>query len=294
MRFAVIGGDLRMLYAAQALVSGGDTVRVVGFEKAESIGELRSLPLADALADADVIVLPVRPLIGEKLNAPFADEEIVMTLLGEMIGDRPVFSGCAQAVRPYVRGRIYDYTAREAFSIRNAVLTAEAAVGLVIRESRDSVYGTRALVLGYGRIGRILSRYLRDLGADVTAAARSESARAWAEAEGISACDMTLGGLSGYSLIVNTVPAEVLTAPLIAAVSRDALLVDLASAPGGIDRTAAEARGVRCIHALALPGRTAPAAAGRVIKDTIRMIIKEENGGKDNSRLCDDRFLLHL
>ena len=294
MRVAIIGGDRRMLYAAEEFLKDGCSASAAGFEKAKLPEGLVHCPAQDAVSNADAVILPVRPADGEMLNAPLSDEKMPLTALGQLIGEKPVFCGFSDSVKPYLRGCLYDYAAREEFSIRNAVLTAEGAIGLLIGASSDSLFAAEILVIGYGRIGRVLSRYLRELGADVTVAARREESRAWARADGCAACGMTLSGLGTFRMIVNTAPALIITADRIAALRRDAVILDLASAPGGVDREAALQRGIRCIYAPGLPGRTAPAAAGRIIKDTISHIIKEENGGKDNSRLCDDRFLLHL
>lgn len=283
-----------MLYAAEAFLQDGYAAVAAGFEEAELPGKVGNPSVKEAISGADIIVLPIRPAEGERLHAPYAKDEIALETLFELIGNRPVFSGGCDALRPYMRGRLTDYSSREDFAVRNAVLTAEGAMALLIGASPDSVFGAKALVLGYGRIGRILARYLRALGAFVTVAARRAESRAWAAAEGCDACNMTMSGIGSYRFILNTIPAPVLNAEHIAALDCDTVLIDLASAPGGFDKTAAQARGLRLINAPGLPGKMAPAAAGRIIEDTILSILKEENGGKDNSRLCDDRFLLHL
>ena len=308
MTVAIIGGDRRMLYAAEAFLHDGARVCAAGFETAvipaegspaaegsAAVGSGLLITAPDeALRGADIAVLPVRPVKGELLNAPLSAQPIRLSELGALIGDIPVFCGDAEGVRPYCRGAVYDYTVREEFAVRNAVLTAEGALAQIIGAWPGAINGTPMLVIGYGRIGRILAGDLRSLGARVTVAARSETSRAWAQAQGLEACSFPLSGLGRYRVLINTVPATVLNAGCMAQMHRDALILDLASAPGGADRQAAKEFGMRCLSAPGLPGTTAPAAAGQIIKDTIQLIIKEENGGKDSSRLRDDRLLLHL
>ncbi len=53
------------------------------------------------------------------------------------------------------------------------------------------------------------------------------------------------------------------------------LLLDLASAPGGTDFAAAEKLGIQAVHALSLPGKTAPATAAKAIAQTISGILSE-------------------
>jgi len=294
MRIAIIGGDKRMLFAAREFIRGGIQVCAAGFDTLVSDGDIRLTTVAESLADADTVILPIRPAAGEMLNAPFAAREIPLQALGEITGSIPVFSGNAEAVSAYFTTPVRDYAAREDFLIPNAALTAEGAVGLIVQEYEGAIFGAQILVLGYGRIGRILARYLRSLGAQVTVAARRASARSWAVCDGMSDYYNSNLELKYFPIIINTVPAPVIGDSELRRMHSECFIVDLASMPGGADRKAAQAMDITCIHALALPGRTAPAAAGRIIKDTILQMIKEENGGKDNSGLCNDRLLLHL
>ena len=52
--------------------------------------------------------------------------------------------------------------------------------------------------------------------------------------------------------------------------------ISVGYASGGVDFSAAKDRELTCIHALALPGKTAPLTAGIIIKDTIMNILKRE------------------
>ena len=70
-----------------------------------------------------------------------------------------------------------------------------------------------------------------------------------------------------FDIIFNTIPSLIF--------KKDALIIDLASKPGGIDFDAAKAYGLKVIWALSLPGKIAPVSSGAIIKDTIMNIIKE-------------------
>ena len=293
MRVGIIGGDKRMLYAARAFAAAGDRAAVFCMDCKELPEGVVPLPLVEAAAQ-DIVILPPKPLDGEYLFAPLTDHRVTARELSNAVGDRTVFTGAGGSLKGVFRGRVVDYAAQEMFAVRNAVLTAEGAIGLLVERFEGSIFGSRALVTGYGRIGRILSRYLKALGADVTVAVRRNEARVWVTAEGMNACDYSFAEINRYSIIINTVPAPVLTAQVLDSVRRGAVIIDLASLPGGTDAQAARDRGLSFIHALALPGKTAPAAAGGIIRDVVDTIIKEENGGKDNCGLCDDRLFLHL
>lgn len=161
------------------------------------------------------------------------------------------------------------YARREEYQIAIARLTAEGAIALLRPETGLS--GAHILLLGYGRIARLLARELQKAGALVTAAARSGEQRAWAEAEGIEALplDALSGALDRFDVIIGTIPAPVLTEPLLAIVRKDALLLELASAPGGIDAAAAHERGLRYIRAPGLPAKYAPERAAVILRDAV-------------------------
>lgn len=161
------------------------------------------------------------------------------------------------------------YARREEYQIAIARLTAEGAIALLRPETGLS--GAHILLLGYGRIARLLARELQKAGALVTAAARSGEQRAWAEAEGIEALplDALSSALDRFDVIIGTIPAPVLTEPLLALVRKDALLLELASAPGGIDAAAAHERGLRYIRAPGLPAKYAPERAAVILRDAV-------------------------
>lgn len=294
MKTAIIGGDKRMLYAAKAFSDSGAEVVIAGFDNLQSQCEMQTMSVKEALGWADFSVLPIRPLSDGYLNCPFSKERLSAEQFADINGGKPVFCGNADSIKPYLHAPVYDYAAREDFAVKNAVLTAEGAIDLILSRYEDSVFGTDVLILGFGRIGKVLSRYLLALGANVTVAARKPGDRAWIGAMGYKAIDYSFKELNSYPVIINTVPALILTAEIIGTLRDDVFLIDLASAPGGMDFGRIKERELTCIRALALPGKTAPKAAGRIIKETIIRIIKEENGGKDNSGLCPDRLLLHL
>lgn len=161
------------------------------------------------------------------------------------------------------------YARREEYQIAIARLTAEGAIALLRPETGLS--GAHILLLGYGRIARLLARELQKAGTLVTAAARSGEQRAWAEAESIEALplDALSGALDRFDVIIGTIPAPVLTEPLLALVRKDALLLELASAPGGIDAAAAHERGLRYIRAPGLPAKYAPERAAVILRDAV-------------------------
>ena len=132
------------------------------------------------------------------------------------------FSEESAARRPRAELRLTDLLRRADFTVGNAALTAEGALGLLIRESDRALWGGRVLICGWGRIGRLLSLDLDALGAEVTVAARGKADRAMARALGLDALDYSElePALGGFDFIVNTVPARVLTEAMLCCVRR--------------------------------------------------------------------------
>ena len=98
---------------------------------------------------------------------------------------------------------------------------------------------------------------MQGLSAIVTCAARKDEDLAWVKAYGYKYTNInSLGDLSKYDIIINTVPHLILTQESLQKVHSESLLIDLASNPGGIDKKVAKDMGLKLIWALALPRKS--------------------------------------
>ncbi len=277
----VVGGDQRQVRLAQLLQADGHQVCMYGLEHAPDLPWPCETAL-DGAARADCAVLPV-PVRGEGdlLNAPFSPRQDELPRLLDALGGVVCAGGVDNELRTLAESRdlaLFDYLNREELAVANAVPTVEGALQIAMEQMSVTLHGSRALVLGYGRLGRLLAHRLAALGADVTVSARSWGDLAWIQAYGHSG--LFTGGLDGalegYDLVVNTIPAPVLGAGQLKQLSPGCLVIALASRPGGVDRTAAEGLGVRVIWALSLPGRTSPVTAARAIQNAVYHILQEQ------------------
>ena len=173
---------------------------------------------------------------------------------------------------------IIDIMKREELAVLNTISTAEGTIEIIIANTNKIIHGSKVLILGFGRIGKVLARKLAGLSAKVTCAARKDEDLAWIRAYGHMETNINAIGenLSEFDIIINTVPHLVLTEERLQYVKKDCLLVDLASNPGGIDKRAAKDKNLKLIWALALPGKVAPVTTAEFIKDTVYNILKEE------------------
>jgi len=146
-------------------------------------------------------------------------------------------------------------------------------------ENDFTVFGSRCLVCGYGRLGKILASTLKRMGADVTVAARKCSDFAWIKTAHMKALHVRhlAEYVCEFDTVYNTVPAKLFTGQVLERVGRGTLIIDLASKPGGLDFEKARALEVKYRWALSLPGKTAPKSAAGIIYDTIINIIEEES-----------------
>ncbi len=272
---AVLGGDKRQLFCAKALVDHGFRVVLAGFDLLESYGELELTCLDTALDCADAFLLPLTGVKGDVIPCYFSDKEIKLThRVKRALNEKPVIMGRAASLKGV---KAYDLSAREDFSVLNAQLTAEGAVCVAIKGYEKAILGSKILVIGYGRIGKALSKVLRALNAEVSVASRSSVKRAYIKSDGnIPEDTRTLGSVSGYDIVFNTADAPVITEEVLKNSASDTLIIDLASYPGGVDFNAAEKLGFTAFTASALPGQFSPMTAGEIIADTLVTILKEE------------------
>ena len=280
----VVGGDQRQVRLAELLAEDGHQVHTYALGGAgEPRGTVISAGSLEKIGKADCVILPL-PAVGEEgmLSTPLTEERVRMTDLLDAMRPGQLMAGGRldqeTVLAAQARGLLWrDYFAREELAVANAVPTAEGAIQLAMENLPITIHACRALIIGYGRIGRVLADRLRGLGAFVSVAARRYEQLAWAETDGCTAQRLgDMGGwLCGYDLIVNTVPARVLTEELLRDLKPSCLVIDVASKPGGVDVEAARRLGVPVIWALSLPGKVAPVTAGRVIQQTIYHILQE-------------------
>ncbi len=268
-RFLIIGGDLRQQYLYESLISNGYTADLIFYKQHENLSDsLKKINIAD------VIILPVPSsqdkihLFAPMLNTKIKLEDITKQISKNAIlftgGENPLFTSCKTK-------KTVNLLSDENMTLKNAMATAEATLSILINESVETIHGSKILLLGYGRISRILASYLKAMQADVTICARKSTARTIASLDGLSVIgfDNLLNSLKCFNLIINTVPAMVLAEKELYEIKKGAILIDLASKPGGIDFKTAEVLNLKTIQALSLPGKYSPKSAAKYIEECI-------------------------
>ncbi len=291
-KISMLGGDRRQCALAQAL-SRDYNIKIWGIpeEALKNDGNITFCEgIQEALDDTKIIVLPLPASTdGITLNCPLLSA-----------GEAPKLSSVLKGIprgRNIIGGRIsesfrcaaeacgtavFDYFESEDFQIKNAYTTAEAALSIAMNTLDRNIRGANAAITGFGRITKHLAALLHSVGASVTVAARSSKDLAWAESLGYKTIrighgtDTIMQLKSGYDVIYNTVPHWLFDRKFLEEADKSTFIVDLASAPGGVDICAARELSSNVSWAASLPGKYAPRSAGELIAECVGRIIREE------------------
>ncbi len=293
IKVAFLGGDMRTAIAAKLLAEDNIgleiyTWRVPKGDGAENIFDCDSI--YKAIEGAVAIILPLPASAdGITLNCTEGDGEakIPLNTIAEAAESGCVIIGgkLPSAFADYAAMcgiRVFDYFESEIFQIKNAYTTAEAALCIAMNNLKKNIKGAKVAITGYGRIAKQLVKLLRLLSVNVTLLARKDSDLAWASLEGCKTIKLTgkkneiLKTAAGYDIIFNTVPSWLFDEAFLRMADPKTLIIDLASAPGGVDVSQAKRLRSNVLWANSLPGKYAPESAGELIYDCVKDIIDGE------------------
>ncbi len=267
---SVIGGDLRIVKLVELLVEDDFKVYAYGIENSEDLPEgnsnfIKCDSVKQAVDSADIILGPMPLSVDRKnLSAPFSEEKIQIT---------DVVDEMSHKNKTFIAGKITDDVAeklqagsityidllkREELVVLNTISTAEGTIQLAMEETQKTIHGSKILVMGFGRVGKVLAKMLDGIGAKVSCEARKDSDIAWIKAYGytpvhLSELENTLGD---YDIIINTIPFLILDENRLKYVKKDCTIIDLSSNPGGVNRVAARKLNLKVIWALSLPRKS--------------------------------------
>lgn len=283
-KILVVGGDLRIIYLAELFKKVGYDIRIFGIDPgAPNLTIMPEPSLSYACSEADIIILPL-PVSKDRnhINAPFFSGIITVDELFKSLTSKHLVAGgklelSHKNALDMKNIKYFDYFDDEVLTLKNAAITAEGALMLAIRKTSLSLTDSRCMILGYGRIAKFLAPMLKAAGAKVCIAARRKSVLAEAELSGFEVCPIDEIGLclNEYDIIFNTIPAVILLEKHLICLKDSAVVIDLASKPGGVDLNAADTLGTNLIQALSIPGKVAPESAGKIIFKTICNYLKE-------------------
>lgn len=149
----------------------------------------------------------------------------------------------------------------------NTIATAEGVICEAIRLSPVNLHKSRCAVLGYGKCGRILTDDLKRMFCYVTAVSSCKEELAQAALSADDAMDLKefFTCIGEYHFIFNTIPSVILTKDILVHVNPQTRILDIASAPGGVDYAAAKELNIPAILCPGLPGKYAPLSSAQAI-----------------------------
>ena len=294
MNISIIGGDLRIVRLAEMYAEEGKKVYTYGLEKyfdKETSNNVEDFEndiinmnktsnivvctnIEQAINNSKVIISGM-PFSRDKItvNAPFGKNEISIDELKERLSYSSKIFIAGGIPQEFENEKIecIDLLKNEKLTILNAIPTVEGTIKIAIEEREETIHGSNVLVCGFGRIGKILCRRFKALGANVYCAARKDTDWAWIREEKYIPLryDEICKYGKRFDILINTVPTTVINEKELSEFREDILIIEVASKPGGIDQQAAERYGSKIIVAPGIPGKMMPKTAAKYIKEII-------------------------
>lgn len=294
IRMAILGGDARYLEMIKKLSENDNlNMELVGFDQLnQGFTGIKQTDFEELeVGSLDVIVLPI-PGTDEEgyIDTIFSNQKIQLKeeWFDTLAKDCLIFSGITT---PYLSKcvqksglKLIPLMDRDDVAIYNSIPTTEGTIMLAIQHTNFTIHSARIVVLGMGRVGMSVASKFAGLGANVAVGTRKDVDVARAFEMGMQGFHMEeLPAYTGQcDILINTIPSKVVTESALNLMKSNALIIDLASKPGGVDFVYAKKRGITAIHALGLPGMVAPKTAGEILGNVINQLITQmkESGEK--------------
>ncbi|ADC51975.1 MULTISPECIES: dipicolinic acid synthetase subunit A [Alkalihalophilus] len=281
----VIGGDARQLEIIRKLSTLDAKLSLVGFDQLDDgyIGASKQSIDDVKWNKVDAILLPVSGMNNEgEIETIFSNEKV--TLTPEMFSQTPqhctIFSGITNdTLNQYVKKakrRLVKLMDRDDIAIYNSIPTAEGTIMMAIQHTDITIHSACVAVIGLGRVGMSVARTFDALGANVKVGANESHQLARITEMGLTPfhTDHLKEELADVDICINTVPELIITAKVLAEMPLHALIIDLASKPGGTDFRYAEKRGMKALLAPGLPGIVAPKTAGKILANVLSDLLQ--------------------
>lgn len=279
-QIAVIGGDERYVYMIKRLAHKSAYIFAVGFtEVSFNNPSIQKCTINDlTFKKLDAVILPVHGM--DETHSvdqyfPMGQIQIPKTMFTHLSKQAVIFSGTAndflRSICVKNQRELIVLFELESVAILNALPTAEATLQLAMEETKRTIHEQTVLVTGFGRVAQAIANLFQAVGAKVYIAARQQADLATANIRGYhtTTFDRLKYVVQNVNICINTVPHLIFTNKLIKQMSRKTVIIDIASQPGGTDFQEAYNFGIKAIHALGLPGKTAPVTAGEIIAKPI-------------------------
>lgn len=281
LRVGIVGGDRRVEFFLPSLIDAGARIYGVGLNTLAAFPEVLRCDLARAISECHVLILPMQGCDQQALVQSAYSIRPIDLCQAKANSRILVLSGVARArlmdIASQCGWKLIEIADDNELAILNSIPTAEGAVRLAQERSQTTIHGSHALVIGLGRCGTTLATLLQGMGAHVAVASRGRSDLARAVTLGMT--PIYLGDmrsqLGSMDYIFNTVPDAVFGREELVCTASQAVIIDIASSPGGVDFSAAQELNRVAVLAPGIPGKFTPKTAGRILGKVLPRLIIE-------------------
>lgn len=269
-RFLILGGDPRQLYLTRFLKQSG--------HEASHYYEISTFfSLKEAMEDSHIILCPI-PFTKDKKNIyshhPLPGLEIDDFLRFLRQGHILFGGNIPFAVKEHCKSKdipCHDFMNMDEVACKNAIATAEGAIAEAISLSPINLHGSSCLVTGWGRCAEALAKKLKGMDTRVTVTARSQAnlTRSCFYNYNTLLLKHLDSHIHEYDFIFNTIPAMVLDSSLANHIQPDTVIIDIASAPGGVDFDACRRHSIRAKLCPGLPGTYSPITSAEILYEAV-------------------------
>ena len=276
----IIGGDKRQKYLKEYLVGKGYDVSSYGlFDWDDDTDRLKGI-----IDEESVVILPLPATRNDKtIIMPFSKREISIDRLMSILGKGNIVLGgmikgellsrLRETEIPFV-----DYYDND-FIEKNAVLTAFGTLKILLEHIDFALPLGKYAITGYGRVAKETASLLTALSCDVTIFARNSSQRDDAMIKGCKAQSLSdlVTESRNFDIIINTIPCNIINEDTLQNMNKNCKIIELASAPYGLDFDTARKCSIDVVKAFGLPGKYTAKTAGEIIgKRVEEYLYKEE------------------
>ncbi len=276
--YAVIGGDMRQVYLAELLKNKGYRVITYGigsrFIPEDSFTERNATETA-ALAQNIICPMPFAEKNGILFHKFNMEDITVLHFISALKKGQRLFAGAfPENIQKAAEEKgiiCFDFMKEDSVAVLNSIATAEGAIAEAITRYPYNLQNSKVLVSGFGRCGKTLALKLKSLVKSIEVTVRNQDQKALAESWGLTGVSSELleEGIGSYDLIFNTVPSVFFHESLLSKMKEGICILDLASAPGGVDYQAAQKLNIDAGLYPGLPGRYSPGASAEILADFI-------------------------
>ena len=239
--------------------------------RAETCAQLLCERVADRFSECTLLPIPTTR---DGVYVTGDDTTLCEAAEGVPCGSLLVGYGIPEDIVNAARGRgitVIDSERDEDFLMANAELTAECTLGIILTSEKRALRDMKIGIVGYGRIGKCMTRLLLYLGASVTVYTRRKSVCLELGECGIAADTSTDPAvLSGLDILINTAPGVVFDTGA-EGFPAELRVIDLASGVNFPSHAAVE-------KYPSVPARMFPRTSGRIWCESIERMLAHGGG----------------